>query len=305
MDDHDPAITSEKHKKKMMSAHSEETKAVTIREVDKELWGRFISLTKAWGHSAGHSFSILIKHYQRELPFFRGPRSFMKFFQKASIQLETVENIEKLTINKEDLTAAGENIRYIFKNIGELIFDNEINSQDLLNHVHVIRNCQVSLPQNISSLILYSLVRSPTKYQVSNSNLKDIYIRNVSVSAYDEFVAACQLNNQKIGDAINEILAKLIPRIEIHEILTHELVADPLDILVITSINELNVSSKDLADIRDRKVFFHRVGTLKFDPDIEKSLFIKTVIGIYNCENVTLPSSVPKLIELSRVKKYL
>ncbi|MFX0095337.1 MAG: hypothetical protein ACFFBD_26620, partial [Candidatus Hodarchaeota archaeon] len=145
---------------------------------------------------------------------------------------------------------------------------------------------------------------SPIKYKSPENNFKDVTIRNVITSVYDEFVSACQLNNQKIGDAVNELLAQVLPFIETMQILMHELTVDPSTVLVITSIDELTVTERDLSDIGDRKVLFHRIDRLEFHPDIDKSLFVKTVIGIYNCENIKLPLSVPKLIELSRIKKY-
>ncbi|MFW9992433.1 MAG: hypothetical protein ACFFD4_10330, partial [Candidatus Odinarchaeota archaeon] len=121
---------------------------------------------------------------------------------------------------------------------------------------------------------------------------------------YDEFITACQLNGQKVGDAVNELLWGFVPEMEAFQILIHEINTNPHDGLVVTLLNNLEVTKADLNAIKDKKILFHRIKKLVFAPDIDKDVFVNTVVGIYNCDEVILPETVPKLLRLSRVKKY-
>ncbi len=297
-----PEHSSLRVKKSHSCAH--EVKTVTIRGVDKTLYDQFVSLSKMWGHSIGRIFSRLITHYKKDFPAVIGPHRFRKILMGSIENLETIEGEKNLIISKEDLAEAGEKVKFVFKNIEKLTLKDDIDTKTILKHIHRIRNCNVTKPENVSNLIWYSLKRSPIQYVPSEGSIKDITIRNVNKNIYDEFVSACQLNNQKIGEAINEILAQTNPEVEIIQILAHEIIADPLEFLIITSLNELQVSCSDLQELNDSKVLFHRVGYLQFNPDVKKVDFVKSVTGIYNCGKVDFPDSIPRLLQLSRVKTY-
>ncbi|MHA2363769.1 MAG: hypothetical protein ACXAC7_07410 [Candidatus Hodarchaeales archaeon] len=280
-------------------------KTVAIRGVDKSLYDLFISITKYMGRNVGYFFTRLIQHYQKEIPPFFGPPRMIKIFNKAFESLEIIENQEELIVTKEDLIIAGENVKYYFKDIKKLIFDETIDNKSLFKHVYRIKDCtETIMPEDISQLIMNSIKRVQIFNKPKLDNLKDITIRNVDVTIYEEFVSSCQLNNEKIGDAVNNIFLSILPEIEVSQLIIHELHINPLDVLVISSLEEVFVQEKDLQDIDKRKVLFHRIKKLEFDQDIKKTSFIDHIIGIFNCEDVILPTSLPKLISLSRNKKF-
>ncbi|MFX0113582.1 MAG: hypothetical protein ACFFB3_03460 [Candidatus Hodarchaeota archaeon] len=282
---------------------SSEEKTITIRGVDKNLYEEFIGLTKAWGRNIGFAFSRIISYYGKSHPFGSGLHSILKRMHKPSPSLEVIEGLDDLTISKKDLTEAG-NVKYYFKSIGKLVFDEEIDNRTLLHHVYEIRDCQVKMPETVSSLLFHSLVRNPPEYIPVDENLKDVTIRNVEKDTYDDFVATCQLKKKKIGDAVNEIFSRLIPEMEYRHILLLDLQVDPEDVLVVTSLDRLEAQARDLAEIQGRKILFHRIKELIFAQEVEKANFISAVIGIYNCDKVKLPPAVPRLIRISRVKEY-
>ncbi|MHA2273890.1 MAG: hypothetical protein ACXACI_18725 [Candidatus Hodarchaeales archaeon] len=282
---------------------SGEEKTITIRGVDKNLYEQFIGLTKAWGRNIGFAFSRIISHYTKSHPFAPSLHFILKRFHRPSPSLEVIEGLEDLTITKNDLIEAGD-VKYYFKSIKNLIFDEQIDNRTLLRHVSEIRDCQVKMPETVSSLLFHSLVRNPSEYSPITENFKDITIRNVEKDTYDDFVATCHLRKMKIGDAVNELLFRLVPEMEYRHILLHDLKVDPEEVLVVTSLDKLEASAQDLAEIQDRKILFHRIKDLIFAPDVEKEDFIEAVVGIYNCGKVDLPPAVPRLIQISRVKAY-
>ena len=283
--------------------HGGEEKTVTIRGIDKNYYEQFVRLTKIWGRNTGFAFSRVICHYGKDHPFRLIPPFMKKGFRGPLPSLEVIEGPDELKVTKKDLTEAG-NVRYCFKSIEKLIFNDKIDNQTLLNHVFQIRNCNVQMPKTISNLLFHSLVRNRPVYTPIEDNLKDITIRNVEKDIYEEFAATCQLKKKKIGDAVNELLSQLVPEMEYRHILLFDLDVDPHTVLTVTSLDRLDVSVQDLAEIRDRKILFHRIKELKFSSNIEKTDFVNSVIGIYNCENVKLPPTIPHLIQLSRVKIY-
>lgn len=82
----------------------------------------------------------------------------------------------------------------------------------------------------------------------------------------------------------------------------HTVNASLLDTLIVTSLERLEVTAGDLAGMKDRKQLFHRIKEPVFATDIDKTSFVNSVIGIYSCEKVEVPETIPKLIQLSRIK---
>ncbi|MFX0117388.1 MAG: hypothetical protein ACFFB3_22765 [Candidatus Hodarchaeota archaeon] len=289
--------------RRLHESHRGEEKTVTVRGVDKTLYDQFVGLTKIWKRNIGFAFSQLIGHYGKDLPFIFSHHLRKRGGKSPRSSLEIIEGLEELIITKNDLTEAGER-KFVFKSIKKLVFDEEIDNKTLLDHVQVIKDCTVKLPKKASSLVFHSLIRQKPVYTPIEENLKDITIRNVRKDIYDDFVATCQLQKRKIGEAVNELLVWLVPAMESRHILVFDLMADPHDTLVITSLDNLAVTGHDLAEIKDRQILFHRIRDLEFAPDVEKSDFIDSVIGVYNCEHIKLPPALPRLFKYSRVKKY-
>ncbi|MHA1990886.1 MAG: hypothetical protein ACW981_07500 [Candidatus Hodarchaeales archaeon] len=275
-------------------------KTITIRDIDKDLYDRFMVLSKVFGHSTGFLFSRLLQSYKSDR--FPGFAPHPNRFQEKEFTLELINDLEELIVTKTDLTDVGAKIKFFFKNIKNLVFTDDVDNQTLEKNVFKIKNCEVKWPERVSHLISHSLLRTKLPKKESSENLGSITIRKVNSDIYDEFLSACQLNNQKAGDIVNELLLELLPEVELNIIIIHELHEDPLKFLTITSIEELKVSSEDLEEIRERKLLFHRIDKITFNHDISTDLFIQKVAGIYNCKTIDLPDTVPKLIRISRIK---
>lgn len=273
-------------------------KTITIRDIDKTLYDRFMTLSKVFGHSTGFLFTRLIQSYKSDrFPGF-GPHR----FQEKQFALELINDLDELIVTKADLTDVGDEIKFFFKDIKLLEFTDDVDNQTLEKYVFKIKNCEVKWPKRVSHLISHSLLRTKMPKIESSENLGSITIRKVNSDVYDEFLSACQLNNQKAGEVVNDLLLELLPEVELNIIIIHNFHEDPLKFLTITSIDELKVFSNDLEEIQERKLLFHRIGNLVFDQKISGDLFIKKVAGIYNCAKSEIPDSVPKLIRVSRVK---
>lgn len=298
--------------KKMIVVHPEshdhhrigDEKTITIRSVDKTLYDQLTRLIKVWGRNMGFAFTHLLRHYRKDQPFFFGSHMIKKGHRDVFPSLEIIEGEDELRISKNDLTEVGD-VKFVFKAIQKLIFSDDIDNRTLLNHVQAIRDCKsFHLPKKVSNLVFHSLIRQKPVYEPVKENLKDITVRNVRKDIYDDFAATCQLQKQKIGDAVNELLVWVVPAIEVRHILLFDLMTETPDPLIVTSLEQLEVTKEDLREIQDRKILFHRIGKLVFTPEIAKEDFIRKVIGIYNCEQVKLPPTIPRLLRYSRVKRY-
>ena len=281
-------------------AFSENEKTITIRGIDKDLYERYMALTKAFAHSTGFMFSRLISLYKKDRSI--ELRHIRNTHRENEPILEIIKDLDELKITKNDLMDAGEKIKYYFKNVNHLEFDPDVDNKVLEKYVYQIHNCKVSMPDNISKLLMYSIIRSSKPITYTPDTSGSITIRKVQAEIYDEFLSACQLNNEKVGDAVNFLLTQAIPQVEIAIIIMHELRENPLNFLTITTLDSLKVSKKDIEVIQERKLLFHRITDLEFAKDISSELFVEKVAGIYKCDNVILPETVPRLITLSRIK---
>jgi hypothetical protein len=274
-------------------------KTITIRDIDKDLYDRFMALSKVFGHSTGFGFTNLLHSYKSDRFSGFGPHP--RIMKDTDFSLEKIADLDDLIVTKADFSEVGNKIKFFFKNVKQLKFANGVDNQTLEQFVFKIKNCNVIWPQRVSHLISHSLIRR--KIPISSSALlTPITIRKVNSDIYDEFLSACQLNNKKAGEVVNELLRELLPEVELNIIIIHDFHENPLNFLTITSIDKLKVSAENLEEIHERKLLFHRIDNLIFDQNISGDLFIEKVAGIYNCKKTELPESVPKLIKISRIK---
>ena len=285
----------------------EKDKVVTIRGINEFYYNQFQSLTKLMKLNVGSALSELITHYKKPMPPILGTNKmrlqFVNSFVAKSQNLEVIEGKKSLKLTKKMLVDTGDNTKFMFNNINELILDESITNEICIKYIYRIINSHVTVKGNITNLLLYSLLRSNSKV-LGNKNLKEITIRKVNTLAYDEFVATCQLHNQSIGEAVNELFSQYLPEAELMFIVTRQLNSNFKDLLVITGIDEVIVLEKELLALKDRKILFHRIKKIIFEESLSKDIFQKFVIGIYNCESIYIPPSIPKLIELSRIKTF-
>lgn len=282
-------------------------KIVTLRGINEEYYNQFQSFTRLMKMNVGSAFSELITHYKKPMPPILGSKKMQKLLVNSfSYNLETLEIIdgeERLILTEQMLLDVGNNTKFIFNNVQELILDESITDDLCIKYIFRIRNSSVKVKGKISNLILYSLIRTNIATS-SQSNLKEVTIRNVDASNYEDFVALSQLHNQSIGEAVNEIFAQYLPEAELMFIVINQLNANIKDLMLITNIEEATIYEKELLSLKERKVLFHRIKKLIFEDQVTKESFQKYVIGIYNCEQVLITSRIPKLLKLSRIKKF-
>lgn len=297
---------------KILKLHKEDirVKNVTIRDVDKDLYENFMNLAKFWRKPSGFIFSRLFHSY-----ITRRPSSFIPHHLKRILvnihadKLEIVENIDELEVTKDDLAAIDKGVKFQFSNIKNLKFADDVDRDLFTERIYRIGHSKITnLPENIPKLLFYSIVRedkylgSSVDKKDNKAELKEITIRNVEESIYDNFTKICHAQNKKIGEAVNEILLYFLGEFELSHILVHE-VSDPINTLSISTVDLLRVKEQDLKELAKNKIIFHRINNLEFDDDITKESFRNKVFAIYN-SNSNKPKNVPKLLYLARVKKY-
>ncbi|MHA1629692.1 MAG: hypothetical protein ACTSXO_05165 [Candidatus Heimdallarchaeota archaeon] len=277
----------------------EEKKDITIRGVNKALYNAFTAYSKKQGLSAGEAFNV-ITTISLQQPW--RAHSFRRHKPpiRMGIKPEIISNMEQLVVTKKDLTAAGEKTMFLFRNIRKLVFTEDIDPQTLLKHVKMIQKSNVTFPKDIPKIIQLGLTfKKPFyKHPTNKEELKDITIRNVSVQLYDELLSKAKEQNKKTGELFSEILAHNLSVFEISEEV-HSL--GGREFLIISYEESLTVSRKDLEMLGERGVFFYKIKRLVFIKDVTPELFLKSILKIVKCQEVILPTNIPRLIVLSRV----
>ncbi|MFW9925054.1 MAG: hypothetical protein ACFFDW_17400, partial [Candidatus Thorarchaeota archaeon] len=136
------------------------------------------------------------------------------------------------------------------------------------------------------------------KHSQNSADLKDITIRNVSASIYDEFASKAKSEGKTTGEYFSELLADHIPLYDMFDIIKE---FAEREILLVKHEKELQITENDLRILGERGVIFYGINKLIFDKNIEQELFLKTVLKIVKCDEVILPPNIPKLIALSRI----
>jgi len=281
------------------------TKIVTIKGVDRHLYSQFSKLVVPMTASSGLVFSHILKYYLMNIkPLIPIATQRDTTDKSRKVTYETIENQVSLTISQDDFEALKMNVQFNFKNINRLIFDKTVDTNTMMTFVHGIYDSKVEVLGNISKLLLLSITRSKLTNLKISGDLKDITIRNVRVSIYEEFAAMCHKHKITIGEGINRMLISMVPHLEIVEIIRHFVKPINRNPIIISSKDTLTVSSKDLKDLDGKQVIFHRIDNLKFDTTLPTELFSETILGIYNCDQVNFPKNLPKLIKLSKQKYY-
>ncbi len=274
-------------------------KDITIRGVNKDLYDQFTEQRTKHGVSAGQAFSDIIS-----IEFHR-PWSIHGIRQhgrppRHGTKPETIRDLEKLKVSKKDLTSAGEKTMFLFRNIQDLVFAEDVDAITLVKHVKVISKCKVTFSGNVPKLIQLGLIRKRSKYNhpIEKDELKDITIRNVSAKLYDEFISKAKTEGKTTGEYFSLILSHIIHYDVIRSIMTE---FQDKEILIVKNEEKLAINKEDLEVVGDRGVVFYNIGSLNFSKDIDQELFLKTILKIVKCNEVVLPIKIPKLIVLSRV----
>ena len=272
-----------------------EKKDITIRGINKVLYGEFTVHAKKHGLSAGDAFDGIIiydkqpwrRHFRRHRPH---------IFGKAP---ETIRDLEKLVVSKKDLISAGEETVFLFSKINELIFEKDVDATTLVKHVKLIRRGNTTFLGEIPKLVKLGIIRKRKKYShpTNKEQLKDITIRNVSIKLYDEFISNAKNLRKTTGEYFSEILSHTMTFFDIAETLA---TIGDRDSLVVRYEEELFISRKDLEVLGKRGLILYDIPKIEFAKDIGQELFLKNVVKIIKCELVILPANIPRLIVLSR-----
>jgi hypothetical protein len=284
---------------------NKQEKIVTIKGVNQELYEQFTNLVKAKGKNIGSVFTIMIDHFRKRGTMTKFALPLLKHFtQEDELQIELIENLPELVVTKGDLERMNQVVKFHFRNIHQLSFAKNISVDLFMNKIFRITNCQIDYPSSIPKLIALSKYRAKLPLKHKSRELKDITIRNVEEQAYNEFVAYCQIQNKLIGEAVNELLLQIIPEMEINQIIIGELQLNPNDLLVISSNKELHITNRNLIEIDDKKVIFHRIQKLTFNNSITNEQFLSSIAGIYNCNQINLPNKITNLVAAARVREF-
>jgi len=277
----------------------EEKKDITIRGVNKLLYEAFTTYSRKQGLSAGQAFNLMLTVALKQPWKAHGFRRFKPPI-KMGITPEIISNVDHLVISKKDLLAAGEKTMFLFRNIKRLVFTEDVDTQVLLKHVKMIQKSNVTFPKHIPKLIQLGLTFKKATYHhpVKKENLKDITIRNVAVDLYDEFLSKAKEMNKTVGEFFSEILAH---NLSIFEISEHVHSLGKREFLIISHEESLTIAKADLEVLGERGVFFYKIRHLVFRKDVTSELFLKSILKIVKCQEVILPTNIPKLIVLSRV----
>ena len=281
------------------------TKIVTIKGVDTKLYNLFSTLVNLNPASSGLVFTHILLHYMRNIkplvPI--APRKRL-VNPSSKINYEVIQSQESLRVSKSDFEATGNNIQFIFIDVNELVFDKSINTDEIVKYVHGIHNSNVKVEGKVSRLILSAIDRSDMTTLKGSNELKDVTIRNVSGSIYEEFTALCHQESIAVGEGINKMLGIMVPHLEIVEIVKRLIDPTVGPPIIISLKHDLRITKADLEDLGNRMLLLHRIDHVEFDKKIPLDLFTDTIFGIYNCSDVILPETIPKLLQLSKQKNF-
>lgn len=130
---------------------------------------------------------------------------------------------------------------------------------------------------------------------------KSVTIRGVNSEIYEQFAKKMKISEMNIGDALSKMMTDVMADFdEVFPDLSSESLRDqiPLKRISINHHDELSISRKDLEDSNAR-ISFNNIDLLTFEKDVSRDDFIKFVRSINHCDEVKLPSVLPKLIALS------
>lgn len=146
-----------------------ESKPITIRGMDQDLYKQALAIAKQSGKTVGEVINEALEIYLTAVERFAGDLSAMVSavrklgvtFQKGleeGLGLQ-VKGLEELTINKNDLEALGKPVR--FRNIGKLVFADDVDVETLKKYVALISNCsEVVVPAHIPKLLVLAKCRN-------------------------------------------------------------------------------------------------------------------------------------------------
>ena len=122
--------------------NNEETKNITIRGVDLEVYETFTSKLRDYNMNVGDAFNKMIEDVLQNFDVIFNESSIYDYVElQRRLPKITIESHEELSISAQDLKATKS--RVSFRGIGLLKFDDSVTKEIFLLHVKEIRRCSV------------------------------------------------------------------------------------------------------------------------------------------------------------------
>ena len=136
-----------------------------------------------------------------------------------------------------------------------------------------------------------------------------IPVKEVTDIAVNEVPKAIRNLSESLSDTLDAILraAKVtldtmrLPLSAVENVIK-SISEETLNVLVISDISELTVSSSDLKSV-DKPIVFKNIEKLVFTDDVTPELFSNKVKMIRSCGEVVVPKTIPKLLVLSKCRR--
>lgn len=145
---------------------------------------------------------------------------------------------------------------------------------------------------------------------------KTVTIRGIDKDLYRKLLVIAEESGKTVGELMNEAMKLLLAlgssvvkigekvaesTVEISRAIGEGIKAGLESTLIISGVNELVVTKKDLESI-DKPVSFRAIKRLVFDEDIPYELFDNKVSSIVFCGEVIVPKTYSKLKVLTKCK---
>ena len=139
---------------------------ITIRGVDRSLYGRLSRLARRMGVNVGTLINQSMELFLSVIPQDGGPRlprgplnlsaEFMRGFLEGLGHI--IEDIEELSMSKKDLLEADREL--VFVRIGLLEFEDDVDRETFRSRVRAIYHCkEVVIPETLPKVLVLSVSR--------------------------------------------------------------------------------------------------------------------------------------------------
>jgi len=145
--------------------------------------------------------------------------------------------------------------------------------------------------------------RDSEHWEESQGKVKNVTIRGIDAEAYSQFSKNMKLLGMTMGDAITKMMQDVLkdfdetfPDLSSKSLKTGK----QLPQMTIANHEDLTISAKDLIEA-DAYISFLHIEDLELKPDITRELFLRHIKTIAHCDDVRIPSVLPKLLVYSRI----
>ncbi|MHA2362611.1 MAG: hypothetical protein ACXAC7_01540 [Candidatus Hodarchaeales archaeon] len=134
--------------------------------------------------------------------------------------------------------------------------------------------------------------------------LKNITIRGIDAKYYEEFSHAMKILNMNMGDAVTKMMKDVLSDFDetFPDLSAKSFVkSKELPRASINHHDSLTISESDLLDANVRFSIAH-CEIVEFSPDIKPKTFSRHIRSVSHCDEVRIPSILPKLLVYSKIQ---